>query len=41
MGDRMSRSEIECIVSEIGTYHIADDGESICCVMSDNQMLDI
>jgi len=39
MGDRMSRSEIEGIISEVGD---SDGGESNgCVVISENQMLDL
>jgi len=38
MGHRMSRSEIEEIISEVGEH--ADGGES-GCVISENQMLDL
>mmetsp|Transcript_26255 Transcript_26255/g.56620 ORF Transcript_26255/g.56620 Transcript_26255/m.56620 type:complete len:147 (-) Transcript_26255:132-572(-) len=38
MGHRMSRSEIEGIISEVGEH--ADGGES-GCVISENQMLDL
>ena len=40
MGNRMSRSEIEEIVSEVGTCPIGEDGESHCVISSD-QMLDL
>mmetsp|Transcript_3086 Transcript_3086/g.5833 ORF Transcript_3086/g.5833 Transcript_3086/m.5833 type:complete len:143 (+) Transcript_3086:193-621(+) len=38
MGHRMSRSEIEGIVSEVGTCPIGDSGH---CVISADQMLDL
>jgi len=40
MGHRMSRSEIEDIVSEVGTCPADDIGKSHC-VISANQMLDL
>mmetsp|Transcript_12281 Transcript_12281/g.22777 ORF Transcript_12281/g.22777 Transcript_12281/m.22777 type:complete len:157 (+) Transcript_12281:271-741(+) len=40
MGHRMSKSEIEGIISEVGTCPIDDSGESQC-VISSNQMLDL
>mmetsp|Transcript_17656 Transcript_17656/g.28559 ORF Transcript_17656/g.28559 Transcript_17656/m.28559 type:complete len:150 (-) Transcript_17656:180-629(-) len=38
MGDRMSRSEIEEIIREVGDNV---DGEESSCVISENQMLDL
>mmetsp|Transcript_3647 Transcript_3647/g.9268 ORF Transcript_3647/g.9268 Transcript_3647/m.9268 type:complete len:149 (-) Transcript_3647:148-594(-) len=40
MGHRMSRSEIEGIVSEVGACPIGDDGGDLCVISSD-QMLDL
>ena len=40
MGHRMSKSEIEGIISEVGTCPIDDSGETQC-VISSNQMLDL
>eukprot|EP00571_Detonula_confervacea_P014300 CAMPEP_0172298868 /NCGR_PEP_ID=MMETSP1058-20130122/1324_1 /TAXON_ID=83371 /ORGANISM="Detonula confervacea, Strain CCMP 353" /LENGTH=119 /DNA_ID=CAMNT_0013008163 /DNA_START=262 /DNA_END=621 /DNA_ORIENTATION=- len=40
MGHRMSRSEIEGIINEVGTCPLGDDRESHC-IISANQMLDL
>ncbi|KAL3784387.1 hypothetical protein ACHAW5_010538 [Stephanodiscus triporus] len=40
MGHRMSRSEIEGIVSEVGTCPVGQDGTSRCVISAD-QMLDL
>lgn len=41
MGNRMSRSEIEGIISEVGTPVDDDSGERSHCVISANQMVDL
>jgi hypothetical protein len=41
MGHRISRSEIEDIMIEFGTYYTGDDGQSNYYLISANQMLDL
>jgi hypothetical protein len=41
MGHRMSRSEIDGIISEVGTCPIDDDAVEVSCVISSDQMLDL
>ena len=41
MGNRMSRSEIEGIISEVGNPVDDDSGERSHCVISANQMVDL
>jgi len=41
MGHRMSRSEIEGIMTEFGTGYMGDDGQSNYYLISANQMLDL
>ena len=41
MGNRISRSEIEGIMSEVGTCYTCDDGQSNYYLISATQMLDL
>merc|ERR1712151_1358929 len=41
MGHRMSRSEIEGIVNEVGTCPTGDDAKEVSCVISFKQMIDL
>lgn len=41
MGHRMSRSEIESIISEVGTCPHGEDPNEVSCVISSNQMIDL